>query len=82
MLRIGEGKPGPGRPKGVPNKINGQLRDMILQALDGAGGVEYLQKQAEQNPNAFMSLIGRVLPLQVSGEDGGDIKVSFSWQSK
>jgi hypothetical protein len=79
-LRIGEGKPGPGRPKGVPNKVNGLLRDMILQALEGAGGVEYLQQQADSNPNAFLSLIGRVLPLQVSGDGGGPVKVSFTWK--
>ena len=81
-LRIGEGKPGPGRPKGVPNKINGQLREMILEALDNAGGVEYLQRQADANPNAFLGLIGKVLPMQVTGNDGGPIKVTFGWKSK
>ncbi len=80
-LKIGQGKPGPGRPKGTPNKINAQLRDMILQALDGAGGVEYLQKQADANPNAFLSLIGKVLPMQVSGEGGGPVKVTFGWKN-
>ena len=28
--------PGPGRPKGCPNKTPTQLREMILRALDGA----------------------------------------------
>ena len=32
------GKPGPGRPKGMPNKITGDLREMIRGALDEAGG--------------------------------------------
>ena len=59
---------GKGRPKGVPNKTTGQLKEMILQALAGAGGVAYLQTQASKNPNAFLSLVGRVLPLQVSSD--------------
>ena len=56
-----------GRKKGTPNKINAALKDMILEALNGAGGVGYLQEQAEKNPAAFMTLVGKVLPLQLSG---------------
>jgi hypothetical protein len=68
---------GKGRPKGVPNKVNGQLKDMILQALDGAGGAEYLQRQADENPAAFMSLVGKVLPMTVqhSGHEGGPMVI-------
>lgn len=58
-----------GRQKGVPNKMTGALKDMILQALANAGGVSYLQNQAKNNPTAFLSLVGRVLPLQI--KDGG-----------
>lgn len=57
-----------GRPPGIPNKNTTALKDMILKALDGAGGVTYLQTQATANPNAFLSLVGRVLPLQVQGD--------------
>lgn len=59
-----------GRPKGVPNKINGELKDMVLQALNGVGGVKYLQQQAKDSPTAFLALVGKVLPLQVTGKDG------------
>jgi len=43
---------------------------MILEALTQAGGVEYLALQATENPQAFLSLLGRVLPMQMnlSGE--------------
>jgi len=57
-----------GRTPGVPNKTTGQLKEMILGALDKAGGIDYLYAQADKNPNAFLSLVGRVLPLQVSGD--------------
>lgn len=65
---------GAGRPKGVPNKITGAVKDMILAALDGAGGAKYLQRQATENPAAFMTLVGKVLPLQLTGEGGGPIQ--------
>lgn len=65
-----------GRQKGSPNKITKQLKDMILQALDESGGVEYLKQTALDHPTAFLTLVGKVLPLQVSGENGGDIKFS------
>lgn len=42
---------------------------MILQALANVGGVEYLQAQAEKQPTAFLTLVGRVLPLQVKEDD-------------
>lgn len=67
---------GKGRPKGVPNKTTTQIKEMIIAALDKSGGVKYLCEQAEKNPAAFMTLIGKVLPLQVTGEDGGPIQVT------
>ena len=67
---MAKGKKTGGRKAGTPNKLTGALKDMILQALDGAGGVEYLQKQATENPNAFLALVGKVLPLQVGAGDG------------
>jgi len=64
----GTGNRGRGRKKGVPNKVTGQLKDMILGALDKAGGEKYLAEQADKNPAAFMTLVGKVLPLQVAGD--------------
>lgn len=84
--KIGKGKPGPGRPKGVPNKTTALLKDAILKAAEAAGKkiaidekgkptgedgmVAYLTQQAEDNPGPFMSLLGKVIPLQVEGPDG------------
>jgi len=58
-----------GRKKGTRNKNTTALKDMILQALSGAGGIDYLLEQSHANPTAFLTLVGRVLPLQV--KDGG-----------
>ena len=62
-----------GRAKGTPNKLPRALKESILEAAERAGGpngtVGYLETQAVANPNAFMSLLGKVLPLQVTGAD-------------
>ncbi len=57
-----------GRPKGSVNKTTKALKDMILGALDEAGGIEYLVAQSEKNPAAFMTLIGKVLPTTLAGD--------------
>jgi hypothetical protein len=41
---------------------------MILGALDDAGGQDYLKRQAQQNPAAFMTLLGKVLPTEVKAD--------------
>lgn len=63
-----------GRVKGSQNKITKALKDMILGALEDAGGQAYLTEQSAANPVAFMGLVGKVLPLQVTGSDGGPIQ--------
>jgi hypothetical protein len=57
-----------GRKVGTPNKIPKEFKEMIREALDGAGGVEYLQQQATDNPGAFLTLVGKVLPKDVRAE--------------
>lgn len=66
---------GKGRPAGVPNKNTTALKDMILGALDKAGGIDYLYSQAQANPGPFMTLIGKVLPLQVTGANDGPVMI-------
>jgi len=33
--RIGDGTPGPGRPKGIPNKATATVREAIARVLEG-----------------------------------------------
>lgn len=72
------GKKTGGRVKGTPNKTTGAVKEMILEALDRSGGVDYLIRQADENPTAFMTLIGKVLPMQteLSGPNGAPIQTS------
>ena len=69
---------GAGRVKGTPNKVTGEVKQMILDALAAAGGVKYLTKQATVNPKAFLTLVGKVLPLQLTGEGGGPVQIVMS----
>ena len=66
------GNMGKGRRKGVPNKTTALLKDAILTAAEQAGDkdglVGYLKKQAEEEPVSFMSLLGKVLPMQIQGD--------------
>jgi hypothetical protein len=68
----------PGRPKGVPNKTTQLLKDAILKAATDAGNGDmaaYLEQQAKANPGPFMALLGKVLPMQVTGEGDGPLRV-------
>ena len=62
-----------GRPKGVGNKVTTELKDMILQALNEAGGVSYLVDQAKVNGGAFMGLVGKILPKDINANVNGKI---------
>ena len=62
-----------GRQKGTLNKINADIRAMILEALDDVGGPRYLSRQAVENPVAFMGLLGKILPTTVANADGSPI---------
>jgi hypothetical protein len=71
---------GKGRPKGAANKMNRSLRDMILGALDEAGGQAYLAEQAHQNPAAFLTLLGRVLPREPIETPPAMITLDFGYR--
>jgi len=64
--KIGLDRNKTGRGKGTVNKVTKELKEMILGALDDAGGQTYLAQQAIENPGAFMSLVGKVLPKDLN----------------
>jgi hypothetical protein len=79
-FKNGGPRPGAGRPPGSQNKISLSLKQMILHALDEAGGVNYLKQLAIENSSAFASLVGKVLPttLDASDSSGGPAVVQFT----
>lgn len=69
-------RPGAGRKPGVPNKISGDVKAMILGALEEKGGKDYLVEQADKNPTAFLTLVGKVLPMTVAGDAENPLKLA------
>lgn len=76
---IGKGTPGPGRGAGNVNKTTKTLKEAILLAAEQVGHdnkgkdglTGYLRRVAQEDAKAFSTLLGKVLPLQVTGPDGG-----------
>jgi len=76
---------GKGRVKGTPNKTTALLKDAIIRAAEAAGEdksgkdglIGYCTFLAKEEPKAFAQLLGKVLPMQVTGEDGGAVQVVF-----
>lgn len=76
-----KGEPRPvraGRKKGAKNQNTTALKEMILQALDESGGIGYLKRQAEENATAFLTLVGKVLPMTVAGDPNAPIKTDHT----
>ena len=65
------------RPKGSLNSKSIALKTMILNALERAGGEDYLSKQAKDNPTAFLTLIGKVLPMDIAHSGNMGITVNI-----
>jgi hypothetical protein len=82
MTKVGGSRPkSGGRKKGTPNKTTALLKDAILVAAGNAGKADglvgYLTAQAVLNPGPFMALLGKVLPMQVTGDGGGGLVVEI-----
>ena len=77
--------PGSGRKKGTPNKTTALLKDATIQAAIIAGNkydpkskdglVSYLTRCAIEEPRAFLVLLGKVLPLELTGSHDQPIQV-------
>ena len=67
-FRKGEKRPNQGK-HGSP-KVQQDVKAMILEALDRAGGADYLLERANdpKSSTAFMALVGRVLPKEIKAD--------------
>lgn len=73
---------GRGRPKGSPNKLGKEAKDVIAQAAAELGGAERLLVWAKSDPkneSAFWSTIyPKLLPLTIGGDpDGAPLLVQW-----
>ena len=83
------GNPGGGRPKGTPNKVTKTIREAVLEAVKpGAchpeGLTGWLIDRANggiEDRKIFAGIVSRVIPVEITGEGGGAIKVELGWLS-
>ena len=84
--RIGKGKPGPGRPKGKPNKATADVRAcvaMICQQLMPEA-MEWIRKGAKKNPLGAAKVLADLSEYHIpklsrtehTGEGGGPVQLS------
>lgn len=62
--------PGSGMRKGQVTEVKKtqiELKAMIRGALDKKGGEQWLIDQMDKHPKAFLSLLARVLPTEITG---------------
>lgn len=64
-----------GRKAGTPNKLTASIKEAILGAFEASGGMRYLMTVAREHPQVFCALLGKLLPTEVSGPNGGPIEV-------
>ena len=86
-MRVGDGTPGPGRPKGSENRVHRTIREAVEMAArdchpEGlAGWLVDRAKGDVQDRQIFAGMVGKVIPLQVQAKVDGGIKLELSWLS-
>lgn len=59
---------GRGRKKGELNKLTRTIKEAIELSFEKVGGADYLARMADEQPVAYMTLLGKILPTQISGD--------------
>jgi hypothetical protein len=69
------GKPGPGRPKGSPNKLTRAAKEAFGLAFEKLGGIKALTEWGEDNRTEFYKLYARLIPTEqhIGGPDGSPL---------
>jgi len=63
-------RPGPGRPKGVRNRFNEELKQVILDGLHNTndeGLFGFVRDTATDTPTAGLAILGRLIPVSMAG---------------
>lgn len=70
---------GKGRTPGTPNKVTAAAKSVIAEAAEKLGGVDRLVDWAKEDPENetkfWATIYPKLIPVQVTGEDGKAIQV-------
>jgi hypothetical protein len=55
------------------------VREQFQHAFELIGGIPRLAHWAHANPDKFFALYSKLIPAQVTGADGGALKIELSW---
>jgi len=69
---------GPGRPKGLPNKVTQSVKEAIERAFDKLGGTDYLVHVGRSDPRTFCALLGKLLPTKLANADGSPLLAALT----
>ena len=75
-----QGNKGKGRKPGTPNKVTRALKEQILGALEAKDGQAWFEARMGDQPAAFMALLGKILPSEMTATlqnpDGGPFSIT------
>jgi hypothetical protein len=77
MNKITGGKPGPGRPKGSPNKVAKEAKEAIAEAAAALGGSERLADWAKESPENEKAFWQTIYPKLVGVSVSGSLAASL-----
>lgn len=65
----------PGRPKGIPNKLPGTVKENIVCVFTRLGGTAAMARWAEENQTEFYKIYAKLLPVEVQSPTGGPLEI-------
>jgi hypothetical protein len=87
LFRPGQSGNPAGKPKGTPNRVSKTIREAVLEAVqpgmchpEGLKG--WLVDRAQggiEDRKIFAAVVSRVIPIEITGEGGGPVKIDLGW---
>lgn len=69
---------GPGRPKGLPNKLTVSVKEAVENAFNELGGMSYLVHVGKTDPRTFCALLSKLLPTKLANADGSPLLAALT----
>lgn len=71
-------RPRGGSRKGIPNKVTRTVKEAVEHAFQQVGGADYLAGLAITEPRAFVALVSKLIPNNISVDGGLKIEHLFT----